>query len=329
MNKIIIPILLSLILNFLQASDTIFISPKVALKMIDKKNITFIALDKASLKIKGSNHIDINLLESSDILGRTRCAPFYVCPDILEKYFSKLGIESSDELIIYDNSYGIHSATLYVALENMGQKKMHILRGGLNNIAALDLNWKIYNNYLDELKIEDANKSSFDKSSSKISNLRKKINLLKSHLLLQDANDTKTKTSDYQINGRRSKYLLSKKELKEAVVRVRANMSSIHIVDACEMIDIVGSTNGSYVAGVGSLSWKKLINKKQKNLKSNEELEELLSRLEFKKSDNYYLYCMSGEEKAFFVMMVLRELGYDKVKTFTGDWNTWVGDMNE
>jgi 3-mercaptopyruvate sulfurtransferase SseA len=106
-------------------------------------------------------------------------------------------------------------------------------------------------------------------------------------------------------------------------------MTSIRIIDTCEMIDIVGSNNGSYIAGVSSLSWKSLINKQKKNLKSNEVLKELLSKLEFKKSDNYYLYCMSGEEKAFFVMMVLRELGYDKVKTFTGDWNTWVGDINE
>jgi 3-mercaptopyruvate sulfurtransferase SseA len=38
---------------------------------------------------------------------------------------------------------------------------------------------------------------------------------------------------------------------------------------------------------------------------------------------------MSGSPKAFFVMMALRELGYHKTKVFIGDWNVWVGDMNE
>jgi 3-mercaptopyruvate sulfurtransferase SseA len=142
-------------LNFLQASDSIFVSPKVALKMIDKNNITFLSLDNASLKIKGSKYLDINLLESSDILGRTGCFPLYVCSDILKKYFSKLGIDSNDELVIYDNSYGISSATLYVMLEHVGHKNISILRGGLNEIAELDLNWKIYNNYLAKLKNED------------------------------------------------------------------------------------------------------------------------------------------------------------------------------
>jgi hypothetical protein len=29
------------------------------------------------------------------------------------------------------------------------------------------------------------------------------------------------------------------------------------------------------------------------------------------------------------MMMVLGELGYDKVKAFSGDWNTWVGNIDE
>ena len=37
------------------------------------------------------------------------------------------------------------------------------------------------------------------------------------------------------------------------------------------------------------------------------------------KNDNNYIYCMSGAQKAFYVMMALRELGYSKVKAFIGD----------
>lgn len=323
MNKFLIPIVVSLLLNTLQSSDKIFTSPKIALKMIDKKTISFISLGTSSLKIKKSIELNLKALASSDILGREGCSAFYVCSDKVEKYFSGFGIGTTDSLVIYDNSYGIEASTLYVILESIGHKNISILRGGLIDIAQLDPNWKIYTNYLDTLKNEDLNQSK--------NKIRQKINILKPHLLLQDINDTNVENidSNYRITDTNSDYLLSKKELKRVVKRVRSKESNISIIDACEMIDIVGNNNGSYLPGVKSLSWKDLIDKKKKHLKSNDILEQLFKSLELNKNASNYVYCMAGAEKAFYVMMVLRELGYDKVKAFTGDWNSWVGDISE
>lgn len=320
MNKFIILFLLSLLFNFLQANDRIFISPKIALKMIDKKEIVFLALDKSSLKIKKSKKINMNFLESSDILGRTECSSFYICSNKVEKYFSSLGIDASMALVIYDNSYGIDAATLYVVLESMGHQNINILRGGLTDISNLDPNWRIYNGYLDEISIK--------KNNSKII---QKINILKPYLLLQESDSTyiDNMEGNYTVTKMTSDYFLTKDLLKKAVYELHMKESNVSIIDACEMIDIVGSSNGSYRDGVKSLSWKELIDKKKKHLKSNEELKKILARLKIKKSEQHYIYCMSGAQKAFYVMMVLRELGYSNVKAFTGDWNTWVGDIDE
>jgi thiosulfate/3-mercaptopyruvate sulfurtransferase len=284
--------------------------------MIDKKEITFLSLSDTSLKIKKSKIIDMKVLESSDILGRTECSSFYVCSNKLEKYFSSLGIKPDAALVLYDNSYGIYAATLYVVLESMGHRNITILRGGLNDISKLDPNWKIYTNYLNELK----------KDSTKKSKIIQKINILKPHLLLQESTPISTVESNYTIIKTNPKYLQGRDALKKTVIQVQRDESNVSIIDACEMIDIV---NGFSSHGVKSLSWKELIDKKKGHLKSNEELEKLFKRLRLSKNDNNYIYCMSGAQKAFYVMMALRELGYSKVKAFTGDWNTWVGDIDE
>lgn len=64
-------------------------------------------------------------------------------------------------------------------------------------------------------------------------------------------------------------------------------------------------------------------------IEPNEVLEKLFNKLKLNKDEQHYIYCMSGAQKAFYVMMALRELGYSKVKAFAGDWNTWEGDINE
>lgn len=320
MNKYIIVFLLSFVLNPLLASDKIFTSPKIALKMIDKEDTLFIALDRSSLKIKKSKNIDIRMLEPTDVLGHMECLPFYVCADKIKQYFSKLGIDSKQTLVIYDDSYGMNAATLYVVLESIGHKNMSILRGTITNISKLDPNWKIYHQYLKELKTLDLNGTS----------LEKKINILKPHLLLQDSNITEVEDikSDYEISEIKSDYFLSKNELIKAMNQVSLSESNITIIDACRIMDIF-SNNSSFMTGVKSLSWHKLIDKKEKYLKSKEVLEKLFTELKLEKSNNNYIYCMSSAKKAFYVMMALREVGYSKVKAFAGDWNTWIGDINE
>ena len=135
--------------------------------------------------------------------------------------------------------------------------------------------------------------------------------------------------SNYTVSNTDVKYLISREELIEGIREVRNKESNITIIDACEMIDIVKRDNSPYMSGVKSLSWKKLIDKNKKNLKANEALEKLFMKLNLDKNDTHYIYCMSGAQKAFYLMMALREVGYSKVKVFTGDWNTWIGDIDE
>ncbi|CAA6819040.1 MAG: Sulfurtransferase [uncultured Sulfurovum sp.] len=331
MNKFIILLLLSLIVTSPQAHDRIFISPKIALKMIGKKETTFIHLNDSPLKIKKSKNVDIKTLKASDILGRTGCSPLYVCREKIEKYLSSLGIEPNQGLVIYDDSYGIDSATLYVVLESMGHKHMNILRGTLKDISELDPNWQKYNNYLNELKAKDLNKSFLKEEQEKKTELLQKVDILKPHVLLEksNANSIEYMESNYTITKISTDYLLSREELKQSIKEVRSKESNITIIDACEMIDIVGATYASGRIAMKSLSWKELIDKNEKYLKSNKELEEVFDRLKLKKNEQHYVYCMSGAEKAFYMMMVLRELGYHNVKAFTGDWNRWVGDIDE
>ena len=328
MNKFLIPLLLSLIHNFLYANDSIFISPKVALKMIDKKNITFINLSSDSVKIKKSKNLDIKNLNSSDILGRMPCSPFYACRKTIEKYFSDLGIDNNEELVIYDDSYGIDAATLYVVLESMGHKNVSILRGGVEDISTLDPNGKIYKDYLDKLKANDLNQTSLKQDSKKI---MQKINMLKPHLLFDDINLTNlgSRESNYTVTTSSTNFFLSKKELKQAVKLLGSKESNITIIDACAIIDIAKNSNDGSHTTSKALSWRELIDKKKKHLKSNEELQKLFDGMSIKKTKPYYVYCMIDAPKAFYLMVVLRELGYAKVKAFTGDWNTWIGDIDE
>ena len=328
MNKFLIPLLLSLILNFLYANDSIFISPKVALKMIDKKNITFINLSSDSVKIKKSKKLDIKILKSADTLGRMNCSPLYTCVKTIEKYFSDLGIDNNEALVIYDNSYGVDSATLYVVLESMGHENINILRGGLKDISNLDPNLKIYKDYLDELKNYDLNQTSLKQDTKEI---MQKINMLKPHLLLDNINssDTGSRDSNYTVATRNTNYFLSKKELKKTVKELGVKDSNITIIDACTIIDIARSSYDGDKNISKALSWRDLIDKKKKHLKSNEELQKLFESISLNKNEQYNIYCMTDAPKAFYMMVILRELGYSNVKAFTGDWNTWIGEINE
>jgi len=317
---------------YLFAVEDIYIEPKVAIKMIDKSDITFISAQKSIQIIKNSKIIDVQKLSSLNILGNNPCEPFYSCSSELKKYFSDMSIFKNQFLILYDNSYGIYAATLYTMLESIGYKNMVILNGGLKSILKIDPNQKIYNKYkieLDEITklISKENNITIGREyKSKISNLKNKLKMLKPYLLSSHSKINSLNKSDKIIKD----YFLSKRDLENAVKEIRQHHDvNTTIIDICPMVDIVGNEKGSYVAGVTALSWKELIDKNEHRLKSKEELDILFERYKLKKSTNNYIYCMSGSPKAFYMMTIMRYLGYTKVKAFTGDWNVWVGDINE
>lgn len=335
MQRMIFLVLLTL--SLLQSSESIFTDAKMAIKLIDKKNISFISLDDSRLKIKKSKQLDIKYLQSSNILGHQACSPFYLCSKELEKYFSALGINSNEPLILYDNTYGINAATLYVTLESMGHQNITILRANINELLHLDPNREKFNKYLNDfenlstLLSKENNKTIISEKNSELIVLKEKVKILKKHLLLEEYEykEEKILKSHYKVLKKNSNFLLSKFSLEKAVQSVQNKEKNLRIIDVCPMVDIVGNHRGSYVSGVMPLSWKRMVNKNTKYLKSKKVLNELFREIGLDKEQNNYLYCMSGAEKAFFVMMALREAGFTKVKAFTGDWNVWTGDLDE
>jgi len=338
MNKFINLFLLQLIVGYtvLFANENIFTNAKVAIPLIEKNDIQFLAVQENEKIIKGSKVVNIKLLSSTTVLGNMPCTPFYACSNQVEKYFSSLGIVQDESLILYDNSYGVYASTLYTILESMGHKNITILDGGINAVEQLDPNQKLYDKYQNELKAsqvlmkEDNSTLSTEKSESINSNLLKKMEMVKPHLLIEkNLNFSLPVKSDYSIKEKNSDYLLSTKDLRNIVKKVQSMERNITVVDACPMIDIVGNKYGSYLSGVTSFSWKALINIKENKLKSKELLETIFTKMALKKDEYNYIYCMSESSKALFMMLVMRELGYTKVKAYTGDWSVWTGEGNE
>ena len=339
MNKFLVYFIFCIcsIPNFSMASEEqpLYIEGNLAIKMIDKSGVKFISAKKMPYIIKGSRQIEVDELFSGDIIGKLECSPLYSCSNRVTEYLSSLGIKNSEALILYDNHYGIYASTLYSILESIGHKNLAILNGGLDAVINLDPNQKVYNKYSHELKkllkkVDDEN-ITVDKSN-KVNDLKKKLDVLKLHLLTQSSRrDENITVSRYTASGIHLDYLLSKKELKKVVKKKRINPqeSNITIVDSCPLVDIVGSHNGNYELGVEPISWKYLIDKELRKLKSKEELERFFQEKKLDKKQNYYIYCMASSYKAFFMMSVMRELGYQNVKVFTGDWNHWEGDIDE
>jgi len=339
MNKFIKLLLLNLVVgssSVLLADENIFTNAKVAIQMIEKSDVQFLVAEESRKHIRGSKTAHAKLLSSATVLGSMPCSPLYSCPSQVEAYFSRLGITRNQSLILYDNSYGVYASTLYAVLESVGHENMTILDGGVQAIEALDPNQKLFVKYQNELnlfkKSLKENNSTTDQSESNatIKSLLKKMEMVKPHLLIEkNLNVPIKEKSDYGVKKKNSTHFLSTKGLERAVQKFRSGEQNLTIVDVCPMVDIVGNRYGNYLVGVTPLSWQSLVEKKENKLKSKALLEKILEKASLSKEANNYLYCMSESSKALFVMMVMRELGYTKVKAYTGNWSTWRGEGYE
>ena len=315
----------------LMATESIYAEAKMVIKLIDKKDIQFISAEESIFKIKGSKTLAVNGLSVKNILGKVPCLPYTICSKKIEERLSKLSITPIQKLVIYDESYGIYAAWLYTTLESMGHKNMLILNGGARAILNIDPNQETYNTYSNDLNISLQNNEN-NESSREIERLKEKLKVLKPLLLVetQSIMVENSLKSTYKSSKKNSDYFLSKSELKEAVAEVRVvEESNITIVDVCPMVDIVGNETGSYLSGVKVLSWKNIINKQEHSVKSTKTLNMIFTKAGLDKEKNNYLYCMSGSEKALFVLTAMRDAGYVKIKAFTGDWNVWIGGVDE
>ena len=323
MKKILILLILNINILFC-ANASIYTDAKLAIQMIEKSNVVFISAEKMQNIIRGSRVIDTSTLFSSYILGKMPCSPLYSCPLEVEEQLSKLGIKNNDFLVLYDKSYGVYASTLYTILESIGHNKMTILNGGAEAISKIDPNQKLYDKYIDEIaKLTQKEKSS-------IEDIQKKLDILKPHLLVYDKaleSNKRVDKENYELGKGNITFLLSANDLKELVSQVRTGDKNVTIIDSCPMIDIVENRYGNYEVGVTPFSWKKLIDIEDNRVKSKEELNALFDS--FSKEKEYALYCMEDSNKALFMMTIMRYLGFNKIKAFTGNWSVWTEGKND
>ena len=330
---------ISCLFSSLMAVDSPLIEPEVAIKMIGNNGTQFIMAEQNSKAIIGSQNIDIYKLYEGDVLGNSPCEPFYVCPKDIHNYLESIGIKTDQELILYDNHYGVYAATLYAVLESIGHKNMKILNGGFVSIKHLDPNQRIYDRYQNELMEiaslmqKEDNATSMEKLALRTLDLKKKLSVLEPFLLVKDIKSIQNKVekSNYKVEKNKFNYLVGTKGLRQAVEKVRkeGKKSDTSIIDACSMMDIVGNKYGSYLPGVHNVDWKEIVDIKKRGFKSKDLLEKIFTEAGLEKEKNHYVYCMSGSPKAFYVSLALRSVGYNNVKVFSGDWNMWTGDIIE
>jgi len=337
MIKYRVLLLMILLTTTLFSKEEIFISPKIALKMVNKNNVLFVSLDKSNLLIKRGKKLNHKFLNNFELLGDLPCKNFYICPNELESYLSKIGIQQNDRLIIHDDSYGIYSSVLYTILESIGHKNIAILRGNIKEILDLDPNWEGYKRYVHEMKNtellrnKDLNQTDKELYVEKLKSLQTKIELLKPHLLVQlnDESHQQDEQSTYKIQKLNRDYLHSKEEFATVLKASILNENNVSMIDVCGLGEnLLGEEHHSN-SHFKSLSWKSLIDKEKNYLKSDKELEKMFNQLGLNKKGENAVYCMSGGQKAFFIMLAMRQVGFEKVKAFIGDWNIWIGDIDE
>jgi len=335
MTIIKILLYISLAISLLSSSSIKMIEPKLAIKMVKQKNIKFISAEEESVGIINSVVIPIHLLYNVDVLGNHTCSPLYACSSRMEKIIKKLNITKDNQLIIYDKTYGIYASTLYTTLESMGYTNISLLNGGYSSIAQLDPNQKAYDEYVAEenevreLLRKENSKDLILRYHSLLKTLKKKILVLKPLLLVQPIAQQnypffKDKVEKQSID---LTHLSTKLELKLAIKKIEEKGidSNITLIDACNMVNILekNSSNGSEM--IDSLSWKNIIDKKREGIKSKKLLKKMFLELGLRKENLFYIYCMSESEKAFYMQVALRIAEYNKIKVFSGNWDTWIG----
>jgi len=323
--------------SFLFASSVNVITASEAIKLIRQKNVQFITTQNYNKVIDETKVLELKFLSDINVIGKLSCSPLYTCIDTLEKSLDNLQLKKDTTLVIYDESYTIESATLYSILESIGYKKLKLLNGGISSIALLDPNQKAYDKYLFLLQTKwkafHSNKEGIVRQQylSSIRELEKKIAVLKPLLLIKNISVIKEeRTSHYRVKEEdmNYEYLSSYKTLKEASLKVKKEglESNLTIVDTCGTVDIIGNRYGGYRPAVSFIDWKSLVNKETKRMLSKKYLKELFEKMNLDKENQFYVYCMNDSKKAFYTQIALRLAGYNKVKVFTGNWDTWTGE---
>ncbi|HCL4438200.1 TPA: sulfurtransferase [Clostridium botulinum] len=112
---------------------------------------------------------------------------------------------------------------------------------------------------------------------------------------------------------------------------VKENLDKIKILDAREEVEYKGATKygearGGHLPGAKLFTFNKAFNEDQ-SLKSQKEIEGLLTEAGIKKDDEILTYCTAGIRSAH-LALVLKMCGYNNVKNYDGSFYMWSADKN-
>jgi thiosulfate/3-mercaptopyruvate sulfurtransferase len=282
------------------ADAPMYISAQKAKELYGTQNVVFVSGDNDDVyrvgHIKGSVGMDAHHLHHSDIVGHMHCAPLYMCPDEAAEHIGKKGIDNDTYVVAYDDYKGPNASGVYHYFKLYGHKNVSIVNGGMAQLKALGIP-------------------------------------------VEKGDEPKVAHKNYKVDEKNINWdiLVSKEDMKKAVDDLTANPkgSKYVIIDTRRMAEIIGSSKLDNVARGGHVPYSKFVEwsnfsdaEKKLSLKEKKALEEVLDRNGITKDKTIYTYCHVGAGRSSYIWSVLKELGYENVKVYTGSWDEWGNDFN-
>ena len=122
---------------------------------------------------------------------------------------------------------------------------------------------------------------------------------------------------DIEKNGNKSKYIIldSRHRMEEILGYPNAAVDNV--------------ARGGHIPGAKFAKFDAFIDMKgNKYFKSPDEMDALLKKLGVTKDKEIITYCHVGAGRGSYLYTVLKQLGYDNVKVYTGSYDEWGNDFN-
>jgi thiosulfate/3-mercaptopyruvate sulfurtransferase len=143
----------------------------------------------------------------------------------------------------------------------------------------------------------------------------------------------------YHIDTNKIDYsiMVSKNEVLNAVKDLEKNgkNSKYRIIDTRRIQEIIGESKLDNVARGGHIPHSTLLewtnfsdSVKKMSYKDKESMQKIFDKLGYTKDQTIYAYCHVGAGRSSYLYTVLKELGYNDVKVYTGSWDEWGNDFN-
>ncbi|MEF3191916.1 MAG: sulfurtransferase [Campylobacterales bacterium] len=277
-----------------------FISAKEAKELLGKPGVVFVSGDTKDVfnvnHIPGSVVMDAHHIHHTDITGQLHCSPLYQCPEEAEKFIGEQGIDNDTYVIAYDDYKGPNASGVYHFFKSIGHDKVSILNGGMMAMKA-------------------------------------------EGVTLEKGPQKKVQPKTYRIDRSKIRFdiMATKEEVKKAVddLEAKGDASRYVIIDTRRFEEIIGVTKLDNVARGGHIPYAKFIEwkhfsdaNKKLTVKDAATIKAILEKNGITKDKEIYTYCHVGTGRGSYLFTILKMLGYDKVKVYTGSWDEWGNDFN-